>query len=151
MAKDHLLPRSFLRTDPLLDTHRNIHTMFLAGIALFAISTGANLEVLGHWYGGTFGAVMLSGVIGIILLRHFQPNVPRPYRAPWDFTVMGTRVPLAAFVGAIVVGGGAGITLHVRAGRRSEPSEAPRLAPGARSGGDCLLRPSGVDQGVGAV
>ena len=105
MAKDQLLPRLFLRTDPKLNTHKNIHLFFLAGVALFAISANANLEVLGHWYGGTFGLVMLSGVVGIVLLRYFQSDMYRPYRAPWDITIAGTHVPFAAFVGTAVVGG----------------------------------------------
>lgn len=114
MAKDHLLPRLFLRVDRRTETHRNIHTVFLVAIAFFALSTGANLAVLGHWYGGTFGLVMFSGVIGIVLLRHFQPNAPRPYRAPLDITIRGTKIPFAAVAGFVVVGG-ALVSLHVSA------------------------------------
>jgi amino acid transporter len=114
MAKDHLMPRFFLRTDSKLGTHKNIHIVFLAGIALLAIGANANLEVLGHWYGGTFGLVLLSGVIGIVLLRYYLPTAPRPYRAPLDVNVAGTSIPLGAFVGLVVIGG-ALVSLHLSA------------------------------------
>ena len=114
MAKDQLLPRLFLRTDEKLNTHKNIHLFFLFAIGLFAISAGADLEVLGHWYGGTFGLVLLSGVVGIVLLRYFQADMHRPYRAPWDITIAGTKIPFAAFVGAVVVGG-ALVSLYIAA------------------------------------
>ena len=114
MAKDHLMPRFFLRTDRELGTHRNIHIVFLLGIALLAIGAHADIEVLGHWYGGTFGLVLFSGVIGIVLLRYFLPHAPRPYRAPFNVPIAGFQVPFGAFVGFVFVGG-ALISLHLSA------------------------------------
>ncbi len=114
MAKDHLMPRFFLRTDRELGTHRNIHIVFLLGIALLAIGAHADIEVLGHWYGGTFGLVLFSGVIGIVLLRYFLPHAPRPYRAPFNVPIAGFQVPFGAFVGFVFVGG-ALVSLHLSA------------------------------------
>ena len=114
MAKDHLMPRFFLRTDSELGTHKNIHIVFLFGIGLLALGAQSDIEVLGHWYGGTFGLVLLSGVIGIILLRKFLPNAPRPYRAPFDVNVAGISVPMGAFIGFVVIGG-ALFSLHLSA------------------------------------
>lgn len=105
MAKDHLMPRFMLRTDPEHGTYKNIHLLFVVAIAVLATAARADLPVLGHWYGASFGLVLMSGVIGIVLLRTFLPDAPRPYRAPIDITVAGVKVPLGAFIGFVVVGG----------------------------------------------
>ncbi|NVB42106.1 amino acid permease [Pseudenhygromyxa sp. WMMC2535] len=103
MARDSLLPRMIL--DP--NEHgafSRIHWMMLIAIFLLAIEGSWDLSKLERWYGVTFGLVMFSGVIAFILLRKFRSEDRRVYRAPLNFNFGGTKVPLAALLGLVVLG-----------------------------------------------
>jgi amino acid transporter len=103
MARDSLLPRMIL--DP--NEHgafSRIHWMMFLAILLLAIQGGWDLSKLERWYGVTFGLVMFSGVIAFILLRKYRADDRRIYRAPFNVTVGGTKIPIAVFAGLFVLG-----------------------------------------------
>jgi hypothetical protein len=76
----------------------------LVSILLLAVEGDWDLSKLERWYGVSFGSVMFSGVIAFILLRKFRANDRRVYRAPWNLTIGGTKLPIAALVGAVALG-----------------------------------------------
>ncbi len=94
MSRDGLLPKLFSDIHPKWKTPWRSNILFMFFISFFAgffpIST------LGHM---TSIGTLLAFVIvcaGVIVLRHTQPNVPRPYRVPF--------VPLFPILGIVVCG-----------------------------------------------
>lgn len=103
MARDSLLPRIIL--DP--NQHGALsraHWMMFIAILLLAMQGGWDLSKLERWYGVTFGLVMFSGVIAFILLRKYRADDRRVYRAPFNVTIGGTKIPIAVFAGLFVLG-----------------------------------------------
>jgi hypothetical protein len=76
----------------------------LIAILLLAMEGDWDLSKLERWYGVSFGSVMFSGVVAFILLRKFRAGDRRVYRAPWNLTIGGTKLPIAALIGAVVLG-----------------------------------------------
>lgn len=103
MARDSLLPRVILDPNER-GAFSKIHWMMLIAIFLLAIQGDWNLSKLERWYGVTFGLVMFSGVIAFILLRKFRADDRRVYRAPFNISLGGTKVPIAALLGLVVLG-----------------------------------------------
>jgi hypothetical protein len=103
MARDSLLPRMMLDPNER-GAFSRIHWMFLIAILLLAIEGDWNLPKLERWYGVTFGSVMFSGVVAFILLRKFRAGDRRVYRAPFNFTMGGVKIPLAAVIGVVALG-----------------------------------------------
>lgn len=103
MARDSLLPRVILDPNER-GAFSRIHWMMLVAIFLLAIEGDWNLPKLERWYGASFSLVMFSGVIAFILLRKFRPQDRRVYRAPFNLSLFGTKVPLAALIGIFVLG-----------------------------------------------
>ena len=98
MARDNLLPRLVLDTNER-GAFSRIHLLMLIGVFMLCWEGGADSEILERWYGATFGLVMFSGVIAFILLRKFKAADRRIYSAPWNITLGGLRVPIAAPIG----------------------------------------------------
>ncbi|MFV8756754.1 APC family permease [Nannocystaceae bacterium ST9] len=103
MARDSLLPRAILDPNER-GAFSRIHWMMLIAIFLLAMEGDWNLSKLERWYGVSFGLVMFSGVIAFILLRKFRADDRRVYRAPFNLPLFGTKVPIAALVGLVVLG-----------------------------------------------
>jgi amino acid transporter len=103
MARDSLLPRMILDPNER-GAFSRIHWMMLISILLLAMEGDWDLSKLERWYGVTFGSVMFSGVIAFILLRKFRAVDRRVYRAPFNFTIGGTKIPLAAVIGVVALG-----------------------------------------------
>jgi amino acid transporter len=103
MARDSLLPRAVLKPNKNGAFHR-IHWLMLAAIFLLALEADWNLPKLERWYGATFGLVMFSGMVAFILLRRFKPSDPRVYTAPFNIRILGTRLPVGAIIGLVVLG-----------------------------------------------
>lgn len=98
MARDNLLPRFVLRPNERGAFDR-IHWIMLVAIFALCWEADASIERLERWYGTTFGLVMFSGVVAFILLRKLKADDRRVYRAPFEVTVWGTRLPVGALVG----------------------------------------------------
>lgn len=103
MARDSLLPRVLLDPNER-GAFSRIHWLMLIAIVLLAMEGEWNLAKLERWYGASFSLVMFSGVIAFILLRKYRPQDRRVYRAPFNLSLFGTKVPLAALLGIFVLG-----------------------------------------------
>jgi hypothetical protein len=103
MARDSLLPRMILDPNER-GAFSRIHWMMLLAILLLAMQGGWDLSKLERWYGVTFGLVMFSGVVAFILLRKYRADDRRVYRAPFNVSIGGTKVPIAVFAGLLVLG-----------------------------------------------
>ncbi len=103
MARDSLLPRMMLDPNER-GAFSRIHWMMLVAILLLAMEGDWDLSKLERWYGVSFGSVMFSGVLAFILLRKFRAGDRRVYEAPWNLTVGGTKLPIAALVGVVTIG-----------------------------------------------
>ena len=103
MARDSLLPRRLLDLNER-GAFSRIHWMMLIAIFALAIEGDWDLSKLERWYGVTFGLVMFSGVVAFVLLRRFRADDRRVYRAPFNLTIAGTQVPIAALLGVVVLG-----------------------------------------------
>jgi amino acid transporter len=103
MARDSLLPRMILDPNER-GAFSRIHWMMLIAILLLAMEGDWDHSKLERWYGVTFGSVMFSGVIAFILLRKFRSHDRRVYRAPFNLTIGGTKIPVAALIGVIALG-----------------------------------------------
>jgi amino acid transporter len=98
MARDSLLPRLVL-TPNVRGAFERIHWLMIIAIFVLAWNAGASIERLERWYGATFGLVMFSGVVAFILLRKFKGEDRRLYRAPFNVSAWGTKLPIGALVG----------------------------------------------------
>lgn len=102
MARDDLLPRALLVPNGRGALSR-MHGMMLLACGLLAIQADWHLVTLERWYWAMFGLVLLSGMIGFLLLRRFKADERRVYTAPWNFTLLGTRLPAGALVGGVAL------------------------------------------------
>jgi APA family basic amino acid/polyamine antiporter len=92
MARDGLLPASFAKIHPKYKTP-HVTTIWI-GIAVALLSAFANLDVFVELTNiGTLFAFVLV-CIGIMVLRHKDPNRKRPFRTP--------LVPLVPILGIVV-------------------------------------------------
>ena len=102
LGRHDMLPRAFARLSrrTLLAPAAILSTAALAAALLVvADATGRDIRFLGSLY--SFGILMAltAAQVSVIRLRFTEPELPRPYRAPWNVTVRGVQVPLAALVG----------------------------------------------------
>jgi APA family basic amino acid/polyamine antiporter len=88
--------------------HPRFHTpwftiVFFAAIAVVLVLPG-NTAFLGNLY--SFGAMLSFTIahLSILALRVREPNLYRPYRAPWNIRWRGNKVPLTAVIGAVGTG-----------------------------------------------
>ena len=103
MARDSLLPRMILDPNER-GAFSRIHWMMLIAVLLLAMEGDWDLSKLERWYGVTFGLVLFSGVVAFILLRKYRADDRRVYRAPFNINIAGTKVPIAALAGLVVLG-----------------------------------------------
>ncbi|AFM24594.1 amino acid permease [Desulfomonile tiedjei] len=81
IARDRLLPSCFARIHPRFGTP--VITTILSGFVVGLIAALAPLDVLGELVSvGTLAAFIVV-CAAVLILRHKQPNAPRPFRTPW--------------------------------------------------------------------
>jgi APA family basic amino acid/polyamine antiporter len=103
LGRHDMLPHAFARLNrrTLLAPAAILSTAGLAA-ALLALTDAAGRDVrfLGSLY--SFGILMAltAAQLSVIRLRFTEPELKRPYRAPWNVTIRGVPVPLPALVGA---------------------------------------------------
>jgi len=102
MARDDLLPRMLL-TPNKRGAFSRLHALMLACCGLLAVQADWHILTLERWYWAMFGLVLLSGMVGFVLLRRFKADDRRVYVAPWNITLFGTRLPIAALIGGLAL------------------------------------------------
>lgn len=98
MARDGLLPGIFARLNPRTRAPATSHILF--GFVTSALAGTMPIAVLGSMTSiGTLLAFVLV-CVGVAVLRHREPNRPRPFRAPGGMIVpaLGTLSCLAVMV-----------------------------------------------------
>jgi APA family basic amino acid/polyamine antiporter len=102
LAEHRQLPGAFARLHPRYHTPW-FTIVFFSAIAILLILPG-NVDFLGNLY--SFGAMLSFTIahLSIIALRVRQPDLYRPYRAPWNFRWRGSEVPTTAVIGAVGTG-----------------------------------------------
>ena len=115
LAEHRQLPGVFARLHPRFHTPW-FTILFFAAIAVVLVLPG-NTAFLGNLY--SFGAMLSFTIahLSIIALRRKQPDLYRPYRAPWNVRWRGAEIPLTAVFGAIGTGAAfiSVIVLHTEA------------------------------------
>lgn len=95
MSQDGLLPRIFGRVSPRFQTPF-ISTLFVtfAGMAMAGLLP---VGILGQLV--SMGTMLVFGIVcfGVLILRHTQPHLPRPFKAPFS-----PFVPLAGTLACLV-------------------------------------------------
>lgn len=102
MARDNLLPRAML-TPNEHGAFVNLHRLLLASVFLLGLQADWNAVVLERWHWAMFGLVMFAGMGAFMLLRRFKGDDRRVYTAPWNVSLLGTKIPLAALLGATIL------------------------------------------------
>ncbi len=99
LAEHRQLPGAFARLHPRYRTPW-FTIAFFAAIAIALVLPG-NTTFLGNLY--SFGAMLSFTIahLSIIALRVRQPDLYRPYRAPWNVRWGNSEVPLTAVLGAL--------------------------------------------------
>ena len=102
LAEHRQLPGVFARLHPRYHTPW-FTIVFFSAIAILLVLPG-NIDFLGNLY--SFGAMLSFTIahLSIIALRVRQPDLYRPYRAPWNVRWRGSEVPLTAVIGAVGTG-----------------------------------------------
>ena len=80
----------------------------------------------------SFGVLLAftAAQLAVIKLRITEPDLPRPYRAPFNVTIRGAEIPLPAIVGSI---GTFAIWVIAHGDAPGRPLRRPDLARGRRS------------------
>jgi basic amino acid/polyamine antiporter, APA family len=102
LAEHRQLPGAFARLHPRYHTPW-FTIVFFSVLAVLLVLPG-DTTFLGNLY--SFGAMLSFTIahVSILALRRRQPDVDRPYRAPWNVRWRGTEYPLTAVVGAVGTG-----------------------------------------------
>ncbi|HEY8375382.1 MAG TPA: hypothetical protein VIK91_02785, partial [Nannocystis sp.] len=98
MTRDNLLPRAFL-TPNQFGAHSRLHWLLFAGTLMLGFQSQWSPLAIDRWHQAMFGLVMFSGMVAFVLLRRFKGDDRRVYVAPWNVSLAGIRVPIAAFLG----------------------------------------------------
>jgi len=92
MSRDGLLPKVFSDIHPRYRTPWRSNLLFMGFVSLF--SAFAPISMVGHMtsIGTLFAFIIVCA--GILVMRHTQPDAPRPFRTPW--------VPVIPILGILV-------------------------------------------------
>jgi basic amino acid/polyamine antiporter, APA family len=102
LAEHRQLPGVFAKLHPRFQTPW-FTILFFSAIAALLVVPG-NTTFLGNLY--SFGAMLSFTIahLSIIALRRREPDLDRPYRAPWNVRWRGAEIPLTAVLGAVGTG-----------------------------------------------
>jgi APA family basic amino acid/polyamine antiporter len=92
MSQDRLIPKMFSDIHPKFQTPWRSNLTLMVFVSVF--SGFLPISWLGHMtsFGTLFAFILVC--IGVIVLRHTRPELPRPYRTPW--------VPVVPVLGVLV-------------------------------------------------
>ena len=76
----------------------------ISGVIAIGLVVPADVHVLAGLY--AFGATLAITIahLSVIRLRVTEPNLPRPFRVPWNVSWRGARLPIPAMFAALVSG-----------------------------------------------
>ena len=99
LAQHRQLPAIFARVHPKYGTPWFTIVVFAVLATLLLIPGQTNF--LGNLY--SFGAMLsfTTAHVAVVALRYRRPDVPRPYKSPWNVRFRGGELPLGAVLGAI--------------------------------------------------
>ena len=103
LGRHGMLPHAFARLNrrTLLAPAAILTTAGLAAVLLVvADAAGRDVRFFGSLYSFGILLTLTAAQLAVLRLRFSEPGLKRPYRAPWNVTVRGVQVPLAALVGA---------------------------------------------------
>jgi APA family basic amino acid/polyamine antiporter len=103
LGRHDMLPRAFARLNrrTLLAPAAILTSAGLASALLVVVDiAGRDVRFFGSLYSFGILLTLTAAQLAVIRLRFTEPALPRPYRAPWNVTLRGVQVPVAALVGA---------------------------------------------------
>jgi basic amino acid/polyamine antiporter, APA family len=103
LAQHGQLPRALGRLNrrTLVSPHAIVATAAVAcGLVVLSGVVDEDVAFLASLY--SFGVLLTftAAQVAVLQLRVSEPDLPRPFRAPFDVTIRGARLPLPALVGA---------------------------------------------------
>jgi basic amino acid/polyamine antiporter, APA family len=99
LAEHRQLPEAFAR---LSSRYRTPYfTIVTFSIVAAVLLIPGQTDFLGNLY--SFGAMLsfTTAHVSIVALRARRPDIPRPYRVPWNVRIRGREIPLSAVLGGI--------------------------------------------------
>ncbi|KDQ14961.1 hypothetical protein BOTBODRAFT_65898 [Botryobasidium botryosum FD-172 SS1] len=102
LAKDRVIPQTFLRTMPLTGSAYVSVLAFLALSLLVYASSGLNLAVISGMFSITFLFVMGLYAVSAILLKVNADRLPRQYRARMSTALLALAVTIIVLFGNVV-------------------------------------------------
>ncbi|MFN2471094.1 MAG: amino acid permease [Gaiellaceae bacterium] len=102
LGKHDMLPHAFARLNrrTLMAPAAIVSTALIAcGLLVVAVVAGREVRFLASLF--SFGVLLAftAAQVAVIRLRFTEPDLERPFRAPFELSWRGTRVPLLALVG----------------------------------------------------
>jgi basic amino acid/polyamine antiporter, APA family len=103
LGRHGMLPHAFARLNrrTLLAPAAILSTAGLAAALLVIVdAAGRDVRFFGSLYSFGILLALTAAQVAVLRLRSAAPELARPYRAPWNVTVRGVRLPLPALIGA---------------------------------------------------
>jgi basic amino acid/polyamine antiporter, APA family len=103
LGRHGMLPHAFARLNrrTLLAPAAILSTAGLAAALLVIVdAAGRDVRFFGSLYSFGILLALTAAQVAVLRLRSAEPELARPYRAPWNVTVRGVRLPLPALIGA---------------------------------------------------
>jgi APA family basic amino acid/polyamine antiporter len=99
LAQHRQLPKVFARVHPKYGTPW--FTLVVFGVLATLLLIPGKTDFLGNLY--SFGAMLsfTTAHAAVVALRYTHPEIPRPYRVPWNVRFRGGLLPLGAVLGGI--------------------------------------------------
>jgi APA family basic amino acid/polyamine antiporter len=99
LAEHRQLPGMFARLHPRY--HTPWFTIAVFSVIATVLLIPGQTDFLGNLY--SFGAMLsfTTAHVSVVALRYRQPDLERPYRAPWNVRFRGRDLPLSAVVGGV--------------------------------------------------
>jgi basic amino acid/polyamine antiporter, APA family len=99
LAQHRQLPSVFARVHPRYGTPW--FTLVVFGFLATLLLIPGKTDFLGNLY--SFGAMLsfTTAHAAVVALRYRQPDIPRPYRGPWNVRFRGGLLPLGSLLGGV--------------------------------------------------
>jgi APA family basic amino acid/polyamine antiporter len=101
LGEYYQLPRFFYKLHPKFQTPYNALVIFAVLSITIVIASRGELSFLADLY--NFGAMLAftSAHVSLLTLRYKHPDMPRPFKVPFNIPFRGRSYPISAIIGAI--------------------------------------------------